>query len=58
VSKPSLAIRSALAANVAPGHHGAIGSCGATLTELTDLTLASIAARGDHIAALGITSFA
>lgn len=52
MSEPLLAIRSALAANVAPGHHGAIGSSGATLTELTGLTLASLAVRSGHIATL------
>jgi len=52
VPRPSLEIRSALAGIALPGHHGKGGSAGATLSELTDLAMVSIAARGTHASAL------
>ena len=52
MSEPQLAIRSALTAVAVPGHHGARGSAGATLTELANPMLVSIAVRGEQTAAL------
>ena len=50
--EPSFAARSALAGAASPGHHGAAGRTGATLTELTGLSLAAVAARHGQIGAL------
>lgn len=52
MSKPSLAIRSALAGVAMPGQYGAPGSTGVTLTELVGLSLAAVVARGGQISAL------
>jgi methylglutamate dehydrogenase subunit D len=52
VSKPFLAMHSALATVAKPGHHGTPGQTGATLTELAGLSLAAIAVRGGQTSAL------
>lgn len=50
--RPLLTIRSSLAAVAVPGHYGAPASTGVTLTELTGMALALVAARGGQIAPL------
>jgi methylglutamate dehydrogenase subunit D len=52
VPESLLAMHSALATVAQPGQHGAPGQTGATLTEITGLSLAAIAARGHQTAAL------
>jgi heterotetrameric sarcosine oxidase gamma subunit len=44
--------RSVLSGLVAPGHHGASGQTGVTITQLSGLTLASLTARSGGAAAL------
>lgn len=52
MSNSMLAIRSALAGVAMPGHHGAAGRAGATLTELVGLSLGAITVRGGQTKSL------